>query len=66
MNKDKNKKRTDIPELSIFEERKQHKVSAKEVLEIAKKQEEKKLKEGYHYVATQDGKTFILTKVKKK
>jgi hypothetical protein len=66
MTKEKNKKRTDVPELTIFEERKIQKVSAKEVLKIAKEQEKQKLKQGYHYVSSPDGKTFILTKNKKK
>lgn len=66
MSKEKNKKRNDVPELTIFEERKVQKLSAKEVLKTAKEQEKIKLKEGYHYVALDDGKTFILTKNKKK
>lgn len=66
MAKERNKKRKDVPELTIFEERKVHKISAKEVLKIAKEQEEKKLKDGYHYIPSADGKTHILTKTKKK
>tara|TARA_R110000868_G_scaffold369916_1_gene633393 strand:- start:156 stop:356 length:201 start_codon:yes stop_codon:yes gene_type:complete len=66
MSLERNKKRKDVPELTIFEERKVHKVSAKEVLRIAKLQEEEKKKNGYHYVPSPDGKTHILTKTKKK
>lgn len=66
MAKERNKKRKDVPELTIFEERKVHKISAKEVLKIAKEQEAKKLKQGHHYIPSADGKTFILTKGKNK
>ncbi|MFO0089992.1 MAG: hypothetical protein ACK518_04250 [bacterium] len=66
MAKERNKNRNDVPDLTIFEERKVQKLSAKEVLKTAKEQEQIKLKQGYHYVASSDGKTFILTKNKKK
>ncbi len=67
MAKEKNKKkRKDVPELTIFEERKVHKVTAKEVLRIAKEQEKIKIKQGYHYVSSADGKTHKLIKRKKK
>lgn len=66
MAKDKNKTRKDVPELTIFEERKVHKVSAKEVLKIAKEQEKIKIKQGYRYISSADGKTHKLIKTKKK
>lgn len=65
MSKDRNKKREDVPDLTIFEERKLHRVSAQQVLAEAKKQEAKKLKQGYRYVTSADKKTSILTKKKK-
>ena len=61
MAQERNKKRKDKPEMTIFEEQKRAKVSAKELLEIAKKQEDKKLKQGYHYIVSADGKTMTLT-----
>lgn len=64
--KERNKKRKDVPELTIFEERKTHRLSAKEVLKIAKEQEKLKLKKGYRYITSADGKTKTLTKGKKK
>lgn len=55
-----------VPDITIFEEQKKAKLSAKSVLEIAKKQEAEKLKNGYHYVSSgTDGKTKVLTKSKK-
>lgn len=54
-----------VPDMSIFEEQKIAKKSAKSVLELAKKQEAEKLKKGYKYVASSDGKTMWLTKTKK-
>lgn len=54
-----------VPDLTIFEEQKKAKLSAKSVLEEAKKQEAKKIEEGYRYVASADGKTMTLTKIKK-
>lgn len=65
MAKERNKNRKDVPDMTIFEERKHHKISAKEVLKIAKEQEAKKLKAGYHYESSADGKTHLLTKPKK-
>ena len=65
MASDRNKKKKDVPDLTIFEERKAQKLSAKEVLKTAKDQEALKLKEGYRYLASPDGKTMILTKTKK-
>lgn len=59
--KDKNQ----VPDLTIFEEQKKAKLSAKSVLELAKEQEAKKLKDGYRYIASADGKTMILTKTNK-
>ena len=65
MSKERNKKRKDVPELTIFEERKAQKISAHEVLKIAKEQEAKKLKNGFHYEMQPDGKTHLLIKPKK-
>lgn len=65
MKKERNKNRKDVPDLTIFEEKKQHRVSAQEVLAEAKKQEAKKLKQGYRWVTSIDGKTAILIKNKK-
>ena len=65
MAKERNKNKKDVPDLTIFEERKAHKVSAREVLAEAKKQEAIKLKQGWRYIASADGKTMILTKIKK-
>lgn len=65
MAKERNKKKKDVPELTIFEERKVHKISAKEVLKKAKEQEIEKLNQGYHYVFSEDKKTMTLIKIKK-
>jgi len=59
---EKNKGRKDVPDLTIFEEQKKSKVTAKEMLALAKKQEAEKLKNGFHYVTSPDGKTSVLTK----
>lgn len=64
MAQERNKKRKDVPELTIFQEQKKSKQTAKEMLEIAKKQEAEKLENGYHYVMGSDSKTMILTKRK--
>ncbi len=53
-----------VPDLTIFEEEKKAKLSAKKVLEIAKEQEAEKMKQGHRYVASADGKTMWLTKSK--
>jgi hypothetical protein len=53
-----------VPDLTIFEEQKKAKLSAKKVLEIAKEQEAEKIKQGHRYVASADGKTMWLTKCK--
>jgi hypothetical protein len=66
MNKERNKKRKDVPELTIFEERIVAKKSAKEVLKIAKKQEAEKIKKGHRFVMSEDGKTMRLVAPKKK
>lgn len=47
---------------TIFEEAKANKAKARQVLLNAKKIENEKLKEGWHYVMSADGKTFTLTK----
>jgi hypothetical protein len=54
-----------VPDLTIFEEQKKSKLSAKKVLELAKEQEANKLKNGYRYVPSADGKTMTLTKTSK-
>lgn len=54
-----------VPDLTIFEEQKKAKLSAKSVLELAKQQEAEKIKNGHRYVASPDGKTMWLTKNKK-
>lgn len=54
-----------VPDLTIFEEQKKAKLSAKKVLELAKQQEAEKIKDGHRYVASADGKTMWLTKNKK-
>ena len=54
-----------IPDVTIFEEQKRAKLSAKKVLEIAKEQEAEKLKKGYKYIASEDKKTMTLTKTDK-
>lgn len=48
---------------TIFEEEKQIKKSATKVLELAKKQEAEKLKSGFRYESSPDGKTKTLRKV---
>jgi len=60
MAKERNKKRKDVQELTIFEERKLAKKTAKEILEIAKEQEAEKIKKGHRYVMSEDGKTMTL------
>ena len=62
MGQERNKKRKDVPELTIFEEQKRAKMNAKDLLKIAKKAEEEKIKQGYRYVSSADGKTMWLTK----
>jgi hypothetical protein len=64
MSKERNKKKTDVPELTIFEEQKKAKISAKEVLKVAKQIEAEKLKKGWKYIPSLDGKTKTLTKIK--
>ena len=54
----------DLYPRTIFEEVKQNKGKARSVLEHAKKMEQEKIKAGYHYVLSEDGKTAILTKPK--
>ena len=54
-----------VPDITIFEEQKREKKSAKKVLEIAKEQEAEKIKQGHRYIASADKKTMILTKPKK-
>jgi len=49
------------PELTIFEEQKKAKISAKKCLELAKNQESEKLKSGFAYQAI-DSKTMVLRK----
>lgn len=59
----KNKSKKDVPDLTIFEEEKKSKTNAKKVLELAKQQEAEKLKQGFKYITTTDGKTSYLTKI---
>ena len=47
---------------SIFEEVKVNKGKARNVLEQAKNQELQKIRDGWHYVTSPDGKTSKLTK----
>lgn len=54
-----------VPDITIFEEQKIAKLSAKKVLEIVKQQEAEKIKNGHRYVASADKKTMTLTKIKK-
>lgn len=54
-----------IPDVTIFEEQKLAKLSAKKVLEKAKAQEAEKIKNGHRYVSIADGKTMWLTKINK-
>lgn len=54
-----------VPDITIFEEQKKAKLSAKKVLELAKKQEAEKLNQGYSYIVSTDGKTRVLTKINK-
>jgi hypothetical protein len=54
-----------VSDLTIFEEQNKSKLSAKKVLKIAKEQEAEKIKQGHRYVASADGKTMWLTKLKK-
>jgi hypothetical protein len=53
-----------VPDLTIFEEQKKAKISAKKTLEIAKKQETEKLNDNFAYVLLPDGKTRVLRKTK--
>ena len=50
---------------SIFEEVKVNKGKARNVLEQAKNQELQKIRDGWHYVTSADGKTSKLTKPNK-
>ena len=59
---ERNKRRKDVPELSIFQEEKKAKITAKKTLEIAKQQETKKLNDGFAYFLLADGKTRVLRK----
>jgi len=64
MAQERNKKRKDVPEETIFENQKRAKLSAQKVLEIAKEQEAEKIKNGHRYISSIDGKTKTLTKQK--
>jgi len=57
---DKNK----VPDLTIFQEEKKAKITAKKTLEIAKAQETEKLNDGFAYFLLADGKTRVLRKIK--
>ena len=56
--KDKNK----VPDLTIFDEQRKSKQSAKKTLEIAKAQETEKLNQGFVYKLKKKKKTRVLTK----
>jgi len=51
-----------LPGLTIFQEEKEAKISAKKSLEIEKKQETKKINDGFSYFLLEDGKTRVLRK----
>lgn len=55
-------KKKDPAKESIFEEEKQNKKTAGKVLELAKRQEKEKLKSGFKYEVSADGKTRTLKK----
>lgn len=59
MAKERNRRKKDVPELTIFEEKKKAKVSAKKALELAKEQEAEKLKT-HHWVFFDGGKRMVL------
>ena len=50
--------------MTIFEEQKKSKLTAKKVLENVQKAEKQKLKEGYSLILLSDGKTRVLRKIK--
>jgi len=54
-----------IERWDIVEETSMAKKKALKALELAKKQEALRLKQGWRYIASADGKTMILTKTKK-
>lgn len=60
---ERNKRRKDVPELTIFQEEKKAKITAKKTLEIAKAQETEKLNTGFAYFLLADGKTRVLRKI---
>lgn len=62
MAQERNKKRKDVPDLTIFQEEKKAKITAKKTLEIAREQETKKLNDGFAYFLLADGKTRVLRK----
>jgi hypothetical protein len=62
MAQERNKKRKDVPDLTIFQEEKKAKITAKKTLEVAKEQETKKLNDGFAYFLLADGKTRVLRK----
>lgn len=62
MAQERNKKRKDVPDLTIFQEEKKAKITAKKTLEIAKTQETEKLNDGFAYFLLADGKTRVLRK----
>ena len=61
---DRNKRRKDVPNLTIFEEKRKEKLSAIKVLELAKKQEKKKLKT-HHWVHIVEERKMVLKKIEK-
>ena len=63
MSRKKEKKNAET--MTIFEEQKKSKLTAKKVLENVQKAEKQKLKEGYSFILLSDGKTRVLRKTKK-
>ena len=62
MSRKKEKKNAET--MTIFEEQKKSKLTAKKVLENVQKAEKQKLKEGYSFILLSDGKTRVLRKIK--
>lgn len=65
--KSKNKsKKLGVEPISIFEEAKQHILKGKSLLDKVKEDELEKIKNGWKYVTSADGKTSVLRKPNKK
>lgn len=61
MAQERNRRKKDVSKETIFEKQTKAKLSAKDVLKLAKQQESDKLKIGFSYKMLSDGKTFVLT-----